>query len=324
MPEVAEAFTIADTLNKALSERPEIMNIEYFKELKIAGQDSWRIEGSKTVAVFSRGKKVVFNQLENGSGREFYMIFFLGMSGLLLEKKQDYSRMIITYSNGKKVHFDDQRNFGSVNVVDDYQEFLKPLIGPDLLQDNVTVEQWLEVMASVGQNMSLVGFLKTEQRYFAGIGNYLFSEIMYDAKLMGNQKIKTLSDEQRMHLFVSTKKIVNLAKENRGLSIKDYVDYHGVRGTFAPKVYGVRGKNSDGYEVKTMTLGSQNFWYSPEVQDPDGEYKAENEKRKRKKKETKTDDVEDLQEEVKEKLSVKTKPSMKEPNVRKRTTKKTQ
>ena len=77
-----------------------------------------------------------------------------------------------------------------------------------------------------------------------------------------------LENEELLHRFRISGKtsILKASLESGGLSIRDYRDYRGKLGTYIPKVYGVKGKNSDGYTVLHKKIGSQTIWYVPEIQ----------------------------------------------------------
>ena len=265
MPEIVEAYTIADSLNKALSGNPTVISTFFAPKCKVTGEKNWELTDSKTVSVFSRGKKVIFHQVEHDTDREFFIIFYLSMTGIFMDTEGKHTKFKLEYDNDENVYFDDSRGFGQIIFAEDFQEFLNDIIGPDLIQDAVTVDDWLSVMSNTGQGMSISSFM-FEQRYFAGVGNYLLNEILYDARIMANRKLLKLTQEERIRLFNSTKKIIGKALKARGLSISDYRDFRGVLGSFVPKVYGVKGMNADGYKVVNATVNSKVIWYVPEVQ----------------------------------------------------------
>jgi formamidopyrimidine-DNA glycosylase len=265
MPEVIEAFNIAESLNDSIKmDKPVISKITIFPKMKISNVNSLELEGTKTVRVFSRGKKVIFNQVTQ-HGNEIFLVFSLAMTGLFMDKEGKHSKMHFEYKNGHNIWFDDSRGFGSVIVTEDFQTTMSELIGPDLYQDAVSYEEWELVFLEAGQRMIIARFFE-EQRYFAGVGNYLLSEILYDAKVMADRKLNTITNEERRSLYESTISVIKKAGDARGLTISDYRDFRGEIGTYKPKVYGIKGSNVDGYKVLNKKVNGRTFWYVPGVQ----------------------------------------------------------
>jgi formamidopyrimidine-DNA glycosylase len=273
MPEIGEAYSIAESIRDELlpegpaSYKAVVRKCTVAENMKFSNTEEITIEGSKTVGVFSRGKKVIIAMMgmQNENEQEFFLIFSLGMTGIFTSEDEGHARMILEYDIDKTIHFDDVRLIGSCVVASDYQNFLKDLMGPDLLQDNVSYENWERIFLEAGQRMQVASFMR-EQRHLAGVGNWLLSEILYKAGIMGDRKLNSITNEERLKLYDSTMSTVAESAEMKGLSIRDYRMLHGSKGMYKPKVYGVKGKNLDGYTVKNKKISGQTFWYVPEVQ----------------------------------------------------------
>lgn len=122
---------------------------------------------------------------------------------------------------------------------------------------------------------SILTKLRDQKSICSGIGNYLISEIMYDSGLSYSLKCNELSDKQIEVLYNSCKYIINLSYINGGLSIENYVNIYGDKGTFEPylKVYRKDGKSgrekTDPYGNKVFSIKKgQTFWYVPGIQRP--------------------------------------------------------
>ncbi|GHB09516.1 endonuclease VIII [Salinicola rhizosphaerae] len=81
----------------------------------------------------------------------------------------------------------------------DQQPFLARL-GPDLLTHDVTAPAIVERLSMKGFARRGLGSLLLDQRFYAGIGNYLRSEILFYAGLPPEARSCDLSDAQRQRL----------------------------------------------------------------------------------------------------------------------------
>ena len=90
------------------------------------------------------------------------------------------------------------------------------------------------------------------QKIISGCGNYIKAEALYYAKISPLRKIGSLTQSESDKLFEALRIIPRIAYNYKGLSIKDYTDQYGEKGTYENelKIYGrkdaKRTKTSDG------------------------------------------------------------------------------
>ena len=94
-----------------------------------------------------------------------------------------------------------------------------------------------------------------KQNYLcSGLGNYLKSEILYDAKINPNKTIDKFSDKEIKDLYNSIIKICNIMLKNEGRDLKTLQVYE-------------RKKDKNGYDVKYEKTPDRKYTYwVPEVQ----------------------------------------------------------
>ncbi len=109
-------------------------------------------------------------------------------------------------------YMEDLRNFGTLTILND-EELNKTLqkIGPDLIHTKVSFKEYEEVMNK--HSKMKIGQFLNEQKYFSGVGNYIRTEVCYEAKISPYRLIKNMSIEEKKELFKQLIKIINKAYE---------------------------------------------------------------------------------------------------------------
>ena len=196
------------------------------------------------------------------------------MTGKWLEEPGKYAAICFNFEN-KKLWYDDKRKFGNINIYTDETSLQKCLsvLGPDILNDEISLDDFKDRFLK-SKSRKCIAILMKNQNVIAGIGNYLVSEILYDAKIFpgkfAEKSICNITDEEFERLYYSTLKIVNESYEKGGYSPSDYLHPDGKKGDFETKVY---GKNLDplGNPVARQKFDKsldQNIYWVPAVQTP--------------------------------------------------------
>ena len=281
MPELPEVTRTAEELSKALSGKyilkvwahqkykyPEVQDIPH--KTKILNVDSY-------------GKRIIFNLYHSSVGH-FRMISFLAMEGhwgwdpqvshLLVEITLG---SIINSPNGKfkiikadfrKLCFDESRPFGFNKVCytqSEYDAVFKS-VGYDLLKDKdkITPEWWLKQIRNprLSPDKQICQYL-LEQTRFAGVGNYLKSEILYRARIHPARCLSQLTDEEVEDLRILTLRTVEESYLYGGLTISSFYTPDGKPGKFRKIVYDGEGKKDPhGYTIirETFADNRSSFW----------------------------------------------------------------
>ena len=295
MPEGPEVLTITGMMNFYMSGKI-ISDINFLcgknKEDKPEGYVSFiKALPLKVDKVFCKGKLIVmqFSNPENKS-EKIWILNHLVMTGSWqlnvknTDKKYIRCRMEFdeTPSYGAlditSIDFIDVRDLGKFDFI--FNEYTlndilckleSGFIG-DYIIDFYTFKKNIEEC----KRANLITKLRDQKSICSGIGNYLISEIMYDAGLSYVLKCNELSERMIKKLYDSCKSIITLSYTRGGLSIENYVDIYGDKGTFEPylKVYRKDGKggrgNTDPYGNKVYSIKKgQTLWYVPGLQRKD-------------------------------------------------------
>ena len=106
------------------------------------------------------------------------------------------------------------------------------------------------------------------QEIIAGIGNIYANEILYDAKISPFTKGCSLTILEIKKIIKSIKKILRIAINSGGSTLKDYVSAEGTLGNFQKnfKVYNQAGKKILGNEIIRVMQNGRPTFYCPNVQ----------------------------------------------------------
>jgi len=198
MPESPEVRIIAEKLQKCIG----------YYIMKISGEMSHKINlqfPRQIKGVTVKGKKLIFI-LDN----DIYLVNSLSMTGDWMFQPTKTTRITFellepTTNNKINLYYDDQRKFGTFDTYIGIQNLInsfKNKVGPDLLNEEVSYQQWKKVTSSV-KDKQICDFL-IEQKYFSGIGNEYRAEIAYHAGLNPTRLLNTLSEDELKKLYTSS------------------------------------------------------------------------------------------------------------------------
>ncbi len=244
---------------------PELPEVEtVIREIKpfLIGKKFWKLEvfnkntflpsikdfeiylpGKKILDVYRRGKYIIFELSE-----DFVMVVHLRMTGALLisqiQRNKKHFCAEFIFSDAKKLYFRDIRKFGRIYLYKKDQ-FLKETginkLGIDPIVDDFTLKNFVD-------NFSMKrGVLKKnllDQSIIAGIGNIYADEIAFKSKLHPLSEVGKLNNKDLKNIFSSVKEVLELAIENNGSSIENFVDAKGQSGHNQNylQVYGRKGE----------------------------------------------------------------------------------
>jgi formamidopyrimidine-DNA glycosylase len=115
-----------------------------------------------------------------------------------------------------------------------------------------------------------IGALLLEQNVIAGIGNIYRSESLFQAGILPDRLVSSLSVDERHALLLNIKKVLRKALKYRGMSDGDFRDTDGVEGMFQ-KVSGVYGRNGKpcpkcGTIIRRIKIGQRSAFFCPVCQ----------------------------------------------------------
>ncbi len=244
MPEGPEVTIIKDGLNHHLKGKIIIDAIlpEGSKFLKKTpdGYNDFKSElPLKCLEVKSKGKFIYF-VFEKG----WYLMCRLLMSGgWYLEEAPKHNHCQLIYkkkesdpdTKSDSIWFVDPRHFGTLKWTNDIKDLEKILndIGPDLLNEKINESEYLEKMKNKQNGKKKISVVMMDQSVFSGIGNYLKSEILYEAKVAPNSVINNIPDDILLNIFKITLEKIKRSYKAGGASIRDYSDIKGRDGEFS-------------------------------------------------------------------------------------------
>lgn len=278
MPEGPEVKNITNYLNSRLSGLT-LVSVGWDEKSKFYpdGPDQMNTLRAyfpaKLKQVFCKGKQIFFQLTSVKYDQTFYFNSGLGMSGGWIVKKGKHSNLWLDFgeivSDGKislrvtdfRIYFDDKRHFGNFTILWGEAALQARLaqLGPDLLSGQVTLPVWTDIVTR-HKRCSLVSFLMN-QAYVSGIGNYLKAEILYRARLKPDRKVGSLTTIEINRLLTTSIATISESYQSNGLTIKDYQDPLGRKGTFAILIYG-KTHDPNGHPVTTSKFsdGRTTHW----------------------------------------------------------------
>lgn len=267
MPELPEVETIKRDLERVVSGK-KIKNIEISVGKLIKGLTAEelikRIKGKTFKRVFRRGKYLIFS-LSSGE----YLVVHLKLTGQLIYGGRDKrSRITFSLSDGKYLNFNDQRLFGEVRLVKEWEEVsgIKEM-GIEPLGRDFTPSLFQKMLAG---RKTKVKPLLMEQNFLAGIGNIYAQESLFRAKIHPQRPANKLKEREVKDLYSSLQAVLGEAIDKRGSSVDAYLDAKGERGGFDSclEVYGREGKPclKCGERIVKVKLGGRGTCFCPRCQ----------------------------------------------------------
>ena len=275
MPEGPEVNIIKDGLNHLLQNKlitdvifPE--GSKFNKKTPDGYNDFKQLLPLKVKEIKSKGKLIYF-VFEKG----WFMICRLLLSGgWYLEKAAKHNHCQIIYQKDKdekdSIWFVDPRHFATLKWTDDKKVIDDILndIGPDLLNDKISESEYLEKMKNKKNSKKKIAVVMMDQSVFSGIGNYLKSEILYEARVSPNSVISNIPDTILSNLYKITLDKIKTSYKAGGASVKNYSDVSGKEGEYS-FTFAVYQKKKDPLGNKVMmekTKDGRSSYYVPEIQ----------------------------------------------------------
>ena len=272
MPELPEVETTKRDLEKKLkgvSIRRVIVNDPRIIRPHLADSFSSRLTDQKISAVTRRGKAIIITF----ASKNRYLIVQLMMTGQLIYTKnpaaQRFTRVTLVLSNDQHLHYNDQRLFGRLQIVDEVSAvpYFKNL-GPEPLMDNFQIP-WLK--QALKKRSGPIKTLLMNHHFLAGIGNIYASEILFACGIGPKRRAWSLKEKEIAALHKATVDVLNEAVEYRGTSMQSYRDSSGKEGNFMKriKVYGREGEpcvRCRKSTIKKIVLSGRSTFFCAECQ----------------------------------------------------------
>ena len=217
MPEGPEATHLSRKMNTELVgkklESIDILSGRYKKHGPPVNYKNFIYElPLKLEKVYNKGKVIIF-QYEKG----WNIISKLGLMGWWYTKdkptwRKEHKNLLFHFSNNITATYSDTLSYGTLSFVNDNKILEKELnkLGLDIIDKNTTFDLFwtkFEQLSDANKNNLIEDVLIDQHILISGVGNYLKSESLYDAKISPLRKMKDISKLEYKRLFESIKKI---------------------------------------------------------------------------------------------------------------------
>lgn len=143
------------------------------------------------------------------------------------------TRVTLTFDDGSRLFFNDQRKFGWMRLMPTAEvvnlDFFKK-VGPEPLGADFNAKI-LQERAMRRKNSNIKAVL-LDQTVLAGIGNIYADESLWGAKIHPETLVRNLSSKQFAVLYDELVKVLKMAIEKGGSTDRNYVSAEGRRGSY--------------------------------------------------------------------------------------------
>ncbi len=273
MPELPEVETVKRSLEVRLRGLT-VKHVDLLMEKIVKTPDPEAFKSQlvdKTILSLGRRGKYLMIFLSGG----LTLIIHLRMTGQLINTAKEtelakHTHMVIDLDNGTQLRFIDQRQFGRVYLLPDHEldqiNGLKTMgvepLGPDFTKEYLKKE--------LKRKRTKIKSLLLDQTFIAGIGNIYADEALHRAKIHPERLACTLNPREVVKLHQAVKEVLTEGIQNRGTSIKDYVDGDGRTGNYQAllRVYGKENEPCHicGTIILRKKIGGRSSFYCAKCQ----------------------------------------------------------
>lgn len=220
--------------------------------------------GARVTGVRRRGKYILIDfKRAKGTG---LISVHLGMSGKLMfvakqEAMRPHTHVVLAMRGEHELRYVDPRRFGQFKVAASDAELTEIVdMGPEPLED-LNIEAFALSLSS--SRAPIKSFL-LDQRRIAGLGNIYVSEALFESGIHPSKPALKVK-RRAAALLDAVRLVLNRALENRGTTLRDYVDGAGLAGNnkHALCVYGREGEacvRCEGVIRRSVDAGRSTFF----------------------------------------------------------------
>jgi formamidopyrimidine-DNA glycosylase len=249
MPELPEVETVRIGLAALLPGR-QITHEEHDwpKGFPNAPQDVRQFLVGAVVAGVRRRAKVLIIDLTT----QYSLVIHLKMTGQLVFRARDAAfgaghpnaslvgnlpdkttRVILTFTDGSRLFFNDQRKFGWMRLLPtpeiEQLDFFKK-VGPEPLSADFTADNFVKRLYSRAK--SGIKAVLLDQTVVAGIGNIYADESLWAAKIHPETRVQNIPKTTLESLYKGLVAVLRLSIQKGGSTDRNYVDADGRRGSY--------------------------------------------------------------------------------------------
>jgi formamidopyrimidine-DNA glycosylase len=143
------------------------------------------------------------------------------------------TRVTLSFKDGTKLFFNDQRKFGWVRLLPTVEipniPFMQK-VGPEPLSADFTAKDFIQRLARRPKTNIKAALL--DQSVVAGIGNIYADESLWGAKIHPTRLVSLLTEAEMTLLYTEMRAVMNLSVEKGGSSNSTYVNAEGKKGSY--------------------------------------------------------------------------------------------
>ena len=270
MPELPEVETIRQQLLPYLP--LQVQKVQQSRHIKsILKFKEFEPQGKKIIAIERIGKVLNFH-FEEG----WHLLSQLGMSGgwriskePIAEKHNHFQLECMSRGQRYYLAYVDPRRFGNIYLFnrENAQKKLSSQ-GVDISTSAFTAEYVYSVFKRFPNKQ--IKPLLLEQKYFAGVGNYIACEICARAGIRPTRRVSKITPIECQEIITATVQVLEGSLRRNGMTFHGgYVDASGSKGegvqnlvVFYQKICGLCKKTA----VKKITLAGRGTYYCPKCQ----------------------------------------------------------
>ena len=261
MPELPEVETVLRGLDELIiGKKVQSVKNDWSKSFPNASSHIKKyLVGAKIISLKRRAKVLIIN-LSSG----YSLMTHLKMTGQLVFKSKNErfgaghpsdslianlpdktTRVVLSFNDGSKLFFNDQRKFGWMKLVNTEDLINSDYInsfGPEPLEDSFN---WLILKSQLNSRPKIaIKAALLDQKVVAGIGNIYADESLWLAKIHPLSAVSSLSDQKIKLLYRSIVDVLDQAIKEGGSSDRNYVNAKGQKGSYikTAKVYRKEGQ----------------------------------------------------------------------------------
>lgn len=230
MPELPEVETIVRELNASDLIGKQILEAKVYWPRSIAVPEidtfSNQLHNQSILQISRRGKFIVFTL------SQYTLLVHLRMTGKFTISKakqrvSPHERVQLRLSDGRILHFSDQRKFGKWYLLSHPEAKLIEL-GLEPLSDEYTLEAFQKVLNN--RSSQIKPFL-LNQHHIVGLGNIYVDEALWEARIAPTRKVNSLDTHEVKALFHAIPNVLTQGIANMGTSLgSKHANYFSVSG----------------------------------------------------------------------------------------------
>lgn len=249
MPELPEVETVKRGLQRLLPGREvAVVDYDFARSFPNAETDVARFLVGAQVVTVERRAKVLLIELSS----KHSLVIHLKMTGQLVfrghgerfgaghpnnslvgELPDKSTRVTLTFTDGSRLFFNDQRKFGWMRLLPTAEvpqlDFFKK-VGPEPLAADFTWQDFRgRLLRRPGTSIKAA---LLDQSVIAGVGNIYADESLWGAKIHPEALVRDLSAPKIHALYDALTAVLRVSIEKGGSTDKNYVDAEGRRGSY--------------------------------------------------------------------------------------------